>query len=194
MSPRGRMAQGVARWRNGIDAVCARCAALWAARSQREKRLLLAMAAVLLAAVLWTLALSPALRTIERAQAGLPGLQARAAQLDAVIREAQALGQVRRGQLSAAEAGEALAASLRGAGLDAGLAAQGPGADSDAVAQWRIRFDDAPAAQVLEWLAGLPDIASLRVLELDLGRSLVAGRERPGRLSGEILLVLAEAA
>ncbi len=187
MSPRERMAQGVARWRNGINAV----SVLWAARSQREKRLLIAMAVVLLAAILWTLALAPALRTIQRAQAGLPGLQARAAQLDAVIREAQALGQVRRGQLSAAEAGEALAASLRDAGLDAGLAAQGPDVDSGAVAQWRIRFDDAPAAQVVEWLAGLPDIASLRVRQLDLGRSLVAGRERPGRLSGEVLLALA---
>lgn len=170
-------------WRQGLMAA-------WGRRTRREQVLLLVAGALLCCAGVWLLGVRPALTIIAQAQQQLPGLQARAAQLDTVILEAKALGRERQGVLSVPETTQALEASL--VGSDFGVAAHlivldAAGGD---VARWQLDVQDAAAGPLLRWVADLPVVARLRIVSMDLARSVVDGRDRPGRLSGQLILAL----
>jgi len=178
-------------WRVRIEPLARRGRAAWQQRSLREQRLLRTGALLLVAALLWAVWLRPALQTIQHAHEQLPALQAQAAQLDAIILEAQALGRGRSGALSAADTEAALQASLRSMGLDNVSVLSTPEGAIPREAQWQVQFENAPAGRIMEWMANLPFVAQLQTRRVDLARSNVDGRDRPGQLSGVIVLALA---
>jgi general secretion pathway protein M len=184
-----------------LATVRARCAPLavrtraaWQQRSARERRLLCVAALLLAALLLWQIGLRPALNTIRHARQELPVLQAQAAQLSTVIIEAQALGRQRVGILPADATAQALQAGLRSANLDGVSRFSALPDNAGGGTQWRVSFTQAPASRLMAWLAGLPAIAQVRVDALDLARSTVDGRERPGLLSGDVTLGLPDKA
>jgi general secretion pathway protein M len=142
------------------------------------------------AVLLWTVALRPALLTVQNAGQQLPALLAQASELDAIILEARALGHGRSGAMSPGETEAALQASLRNAGLAALSVLSRPDSAASGETRWRIQFTNAPAGRVLEWVASLPFVTQVRTRRLDLARSTVDGRDRPGQLSGSIVLAL----
>lgn len=171
-----------------------RMSAAWQQRSTRERRLLSVAALLLAALLLWQIGLRPALNTIRHARQQLPVLRAQAAQLSTVIIEALALGRQRSGILPADATARALQDGLHSANLD-GVSHFSALPDSKAGnTQWRVSFTQAPAGRLMAWLAGLPAIAQVRVDALELARSTVDGRERPGLLSGDVTLGLPDKA
>jgi len=162
----------------------------WKRRTRREQALLRGGALLLAAALLWSIALKPALERIEGARAQLPVVQAQASRLDAIILEARALDRGRSGAMSADETGQALQASLRSAGLDSlsELSRLADAAPDEA--QWQVRFANAPAGRIVEWMSNLPFVAQVQTRQADLARSNVDGRDRPGQLTGTIVLAL----
>jgi general secretion pathway protein M len=178
-------------WRARLEPLARRSHAVWQQRTAREQRLLKGGALLLIAAVLWAASLRPALHKIQHAREQLPVLQAQASQLDAIILEAKALGRGRSGVLSAAETELALQASLRSMGLDGVSVLSRPEGATTREAQWQFQFTNAPAGRIMEWMANLPFVAQLQTRQVDLARSNVDGRDRPGLLSGVIVLALA---
>ncbi len=162
----------------------------WQRRSPREQKLLQGGAVLLGAALLWTIGLKPALESIGNARAQLPALQAQASRLDAIILEARALDRGRSGAMSAEETERALQASLSSAGLDS-LAQFGPRPDAEADrAQWQVHFSNAPAGRIVEWMSSLPFVVQVQTRQAELQRSVVDGRDRPGQLTGTIVLAM----
>ncbi|CAM5201492.1 General secretion pathway protein M OS=Castellaniella defragrans OX=75697 GN=HNR28_001600 PE=4 SV=1 [Castellaniella defragrans] len=162
----------------------------WRRLSSREQRLLGLAALLLGTAVLWLAGLHPALDTLRHAREQLPLLQTQAAELEAIVLESRALGLRRRGSMPVEETIVALRDSLQRAGLRAnsrfGPARTEGGGQVRAV----LAVDRAPAAGLLAWLAQLPEVARVRVHRLELARSHVDGRDRPGQLSGTVELTL----
>lgn len=175
-------------WRMRIEPVSARARLAWQQRTRREQAGLRSAALLVLAALIWVLALSPALQTVEQARRTLPALQAQATQLNSVILEAQALSRGRSGVLSPQDTEDALTSTLRTAGLDATIqSARG----ETGQAQWQVQFTNASASRIVEWMAGLPFVVQVQTHEVNLVRSNVDGRDRPGQLSGTVILTLA---
>jgi len=173
-----------------FEPLAAQAREAWQRRTPREQRLLKGGALLLGVALLWTAGLKPALETIDNAHSQLPALQAQASRLNAVILEAKALDRGRSGAMSAEETEQALRASLGSAGLDA-LAQFSPHPDAEAgKTQWEVRFDNAPAARIVEWMSSLPFVAQVQTLQAALERSVVDGRDRPGQLTGTIVLAM----
>jgi len=164
-------------------------AAWWAARSPRERTLLQVGALVVCSALIWLAGMKPALDSIAHARENLPRLRAEAVQVDALIREAQALERRQTGRIAPADLVQALHDDLRRAGLAAHAASGATPADTpETHAGWHVELADAPAAAVMNWLAGLPYRLQLRVDTIDLTRSRINGRDRPGHVSGRIML------
>jgi len=173
-----------------FEPLAAQAREAWQRRTPREQKLLKGGALLLGIALLWTAGLKPALESIDNARSQLPALQAQASRLNAVILEAKALDRGRSGAMSAEETEQALRASLGGAGLDA-LAQFGPHPDAEAgKTQWQVRFDNAPAGRIVEWMSSLPFVAQVQTLQAALERSVVDGRDRPGQLTGTIVLAM----
>lgn len=176
--------------RTRFEPLAAQAREAWQRRTPREQKLLRGGALLLAAALLWTVGLKPALENIGNARSQLPALQAQASRLNAVILEAKALDRGRSGALSAEETEQALRASLGSAGLDS-LAQFGPHTDGEAgQPQWRVRFDNAPAGRIVEWMSSLPFVAQVQTRQATLERSVVDGRDRPGQLTGTIVLAM----
>jgi len=177
-------------WRRQADELKLRMLAWWKERSARERRLLAAGAAVIGAALIWTQVLQPALDTIALSRELLPRLRAQAAQVDALILEARALQRGQSARIDPAELSEALRAGLRRAGLEASAAlSEISEANHDkAAGQWEVALHDANATRVMEWLAGLPHLGPLHARIVDLKRANIDGRDRPGHVSGRIVL------
>ena len=180
-------------WQARLMPFAGEALAFWKLRSPREQVFLLAGALLLIAVLLWVLALRPAVQTIQSAQQRLPVLQAQAAQLAAVIFEAKALGDSRRGVMPAGDTEQALLNSLRTAGLDTVSVLGRPTNVDPAQMQWRVELANAPAGRVMEWLANLPFMVQTRTQLVDLARSNVDGRDRPGQLSGVVVLAIQQA-
>lgn len=176
-------------WNAWAQSVLHRWGASWRRLSPRERRLLGLAALLLAAAIVWLAGLRPALDTLRQAREQLPVLQAQASELEAVVLESRALGRSRRGTLSAEETAAALQDSLRRAGLHENSRLGSARADGDRV-QRVLTVDRAPAAGLMAWLAQLPEVAQVRVRRLELARSHVDGRDRPGMLSGTVELTL----
>jgi len=173
-----------------FEPLAAQAREAWQRRTPREQKLLKGGALLLGIALLWTAGLKPALESIDNARSQLPALQAQASRLNAVILEAKALDRGRSGAMSAEETEQALRASLGSAGLDA-LAQFGPHTDAEAgQAQWQVRFNNAPAGRIVEWLSSLPFVAQVQTRQAALERSVVDGRDRPGQLTGTIVLAM----
>ncbi|MFT0544864.1 type II secretion system protein GspM [Allopusillimonas ginsengisoli] len=164
--------------------------AAWKQRTRREQTLLLCGGVLMAAVLLWLVALRPALGTINQARSQLPGLQISAAQVNATILEARALSRGRLGVLSPGETEEALKAALRDMGLANVSTLSRLSGASASETQWQLSLINAPAAQIMAWLANLTFLAQVQTRQLDLARSNIDGRDRPGVLSGMIVLVL----
>lgn len=175
-------------WKAGAAAARQQAGAWWAQRTPRERRLLRAGALVLSVALLWLAGLKPALDTISRQHDQLPRLRAEAARIDAMILEAQALQRRQSGRTSTADMPQALQATLRRSGLEAAASLQPAGGAGSAATQWEIRLADASATHAMEWLAALPHLLHVRVTQVELSRSRIDGRDRPGQVSGHVIL------
>ncbi|MBV6274018.1 type II secretion system protein M [Alcaligenaceae bacterium CGII-47] len=180
----------MARWRTRTGPLRDQGRAAWQRRTRRERRLLGLGALLVLVMVLWMVGLRPALRTIEQAHEQLPLLQARTAQLDAIILDVQTLGSRRQGVLSIPETQAAMQAGLRELGLSTLSTLSEQAQPAPDAARWHVSFDNAPSAALMAWLAGLPAIAQVRIHRLDLARSNVDGRDRPGQMTGFVVLAL----
>lgn len=173
--------------RTRLEPVVAQASASWRRLSTRERNLLILAACIVLVALIWMVGLKPALNEVRKANGQLPVLQSQTSRLDAILLEAKALERGRSGQLSFDETGAALQASLVSTSLD-GLSSF---STSNALpAGWEIRFTNAPAGRLIDWLSNLPYVARVKTVSVDLARSNVDGRDRPGQLSGTVVLAL----
>lgn len=156
-------------------------AQFWAERAPREKALLLAAAAVLLAALTYLFLIEPAAVGIARLQRSLPQARAQAAKLDALLAEVKSLkARPQVATLAPAQARAALDKSLSAAGLKATRIV--PLADGDQ----QLTFANVPYATWAIWLAGV---------ERELGGRAVAvtanATGTPGNVDVELVLRLA---
>lgn len=123
---------------------------LWAERSPREKSILLAGAAVIVAALLYWLAIEPAFMGINRLERGLPQARAQAAKLDALLAEVKNLrSRAQVATLSPQESRTAVEKSLAGAGLKASRVV--PLSDGDL----QLTFANVPYAAWSVWLTAV---------------------------------------
>lgn len=164
--------------------------AAWQQRTPREQALLRGGALLLVAVLLWVVALRPALQTIQTAHRQLPVLGAQAARLGAVILEAEVLSRGRSGVIPASDTEQALRTSLRAAGLETVSVLSRSEGGVAKEAQWQVQFTNAPAGRIMEWMTDLPFVAQMQTRRVDLARSNVDGRDRPGQLSGVVVLAL----
>lgn len=176
-------------WRQQIETARQQALAWWNERTLQERKLLQVGFAVVAAALIWTLGVQPALGTIARSREQLPRLHADAAQVDALILEAQALQRGQAGKIDAADLAGALRATLQRAGLeDAATLSEVRGGADSAPRQWEIVLSNASAAHVMQWLASLPYLLQLQTRTVELARANVNGRDRPGQVTGRIVV------
>lgn len=180
-------------WRQQLDALKLQAAAWWNERTSQERMLLRAGAIVVAVALVWSLGLRPALNSIAQSRELLPRLYANAAQVDALILEAQALQGRQSGKINTASLPEALRASLQRAGLeDSATLKEVPASKSGSSQQWEIALLNANAERTMQWLAGLPYLLQLQTQTVELQRTNIDGRDRPGHVSGRIVIHLPE--
>lgn len=160
----------------------------WQNRTPREQNFLRVGVGMIAAVLVWGVALSPALQTVQTARQQLPVLRAQSARLGAVILEAQALTQSRSGAIPAGDIEPALLSSLRSAGLDTVSILSRPVGVAAKEMQWQVQFANAPAGRIMEWMSNLPFVTQMQALRVDLARSTLNGRDRPGQLDGVIVL------
>lgn len=179
----------VAVWRQQLDALRQQAVAWWGERTSQERILLRVATGVVVAALVWTQALQPALNTITQARELLPRLHADAAQVDALILDAQAWQRKQSGKIDAAGLSQALGNSLQRAGLEeSATLSESRNSTGGSSRHWEIVLFNANAARVMEWLAGLPYLLQLQTLTVELARANVDGRDRPGHVSGRIVV------
>ena len=140
----------------------------WARLQARERGLLALAAAVVALALLWLLAVAPALRTLRQAEAQRSTLAAEAQRLQQLRREAEALKALPR--LGHAEALRALEAAVQ---------QRLPGSAQLSVVGDRatVVLKPAPAAALAQWLADARANARANTVEARLTR---AGDQAPG--------------
>lgn len=146
----------------------------WAARNARERQGLLLAAAVLLAFLLWTVGLAPALRTLRQAPARIAALDAELQAMQQSAAEAQELRATP--PLPAAQAPGALAAAAARLGERARLMTQGE--------RSVLTLDAVPGDRLVAWLAEVRVSARARVVESQLTRTA------QGSYTGTVVLVL----
>lgn len=173
-----------------LEPLARQARAAWQQRTLREQALLRGGALLLVAVLLWVVALRPALQTVQTARQQLPVLQAQTARLGAVILEAEALTRGRSGTIPASDTEQALQTSLRAAGLETvSVLSRSDGVVAKET-QWQVQFANAPAGRIMEWMSNLPFVAQMQTRRVDLARSNVDGRDRPGQLSGVVVMAL----
>lgn len=162
----------------------------WQRLAPREQRLARLGATVVLLALVWLVLLEPAWQTTTRLRTALPPLRAQAAQLDAVIQEAQ--------ELKRQAGSDAAAPAQMQPALQASLAQAGLGAVATATTlsdkQWQVDLEHAPAEAVVLWLQGLPFELRVQATEVALQRPTGEnGRPLAGMVSGTVSLGTAQA-
>jgi len=121
----------------------------WSERSPREKSVLLAGVAIIMAAVVYLLLIEPAASGIARLERGLPQARAQAAKLESLLAEVRSLrGRPQVATLSAQESRGAVEKSLAAAGLKAARIV--PLSDGDL----QLTFGNVSYAAWATWLAG----------------------------------------
>lgn len=174
-APKKRSDAGATRQQ--LDAISAGVRARWQGFNPRERLSLLLAAAALLALLLWTVLLAPALRTLQQAPAQL-------AQLDAQLQEMRRLAEESRAlraqpQVPAAQAMQALQAASERLGEASGLTITGERAV--------LKLNHVAPEALQAWLVEVRSVARARPLEATLQRS------SDGTYSGSIVLALAGA-
>ncbi|CAM3358349.1 General secretion pathway protein GspM [Bordetella sputigena] len=160
-------------------------ASYWTRLSTRERRLVRALAGVIVAALLFTIALRPALRDIAQWQDELPRLRTQAAAIDALVQEAQALKREQGKRIAANDMEDALRASLARGGLGGTLQVD----RLEDGKRWRIAFEGVSAAALFDWLAHAPAQLHLRLAQVKLARPRDSlGRPVPAHVSGSLQL------
>ena len=153
--------------RRGADAPQrAALTAAWAGLHARERRLIAVAVGIVVAALLWWLALAPALGTLRRADAQRQTMQVQAQQMQGLAREAQALKALPR--ITQDEALRALEAATRQRlGTGAQLSVVGDRAN--------LVLKDTPAEALAAWLADARANARAAPVEARLTRSGAPG-------------------
>lgn len=160
-----------------LNTARASAAAWWTGLAQRERRLVLAAAVLLGGALLWAVALAPALRTLATAPAQLAAAEAQSQQMQALAAEAASLRAV--APVPMAQAQAALQAATTRLGEAAKLSLQGERA---VVSVKGISGD-----QLAAWLAEARAGARTRVVEASLSQGT------PGVYDGSLTLALGAA-
>lgn len=154
----------------------------WAERAPRERAVLAAGGVLLLAVILYLIAIEPAWTGIGRLEKSLPQQRANAAELEALLAEVKAVkARPAVATMSAAEARSALEASLGKAGLKAARIV--PLSDGDI----QLQFADVPVSKWAPWLANVERELGARSLAVT-----VTGRDAaPGNVDVDLALRLA---
>ena len=122
----------------------------WAERAPREKSVLIALAAIIIAALIYLITVEPAMTGITRLERGLPQTRAQAAKLDALLAEVKNLRtRAQVATLSPTETRTAVEKSLAAAGLKAARVV--PLSDGDL----QLTFANVPYAGWAIWLASV---------------------------------------
>lgn len=180
--------QATSAWKQNLEQSSERLRAWWSQREPRERKLLQAGGLAVALALVWLIGIKPALGAIEQADKRLPQLQATALKVDAVIREAQALRRGQSGSIPAEELTPALQSSLQRAGLSELATLREAEASMDGARQWEVLLENASAGRVIEWLADVPALLHVQTRSVDLSRTRIDGRDRPGSVTGKIIL------
>ena len=162
--------------------------AWWRDLSNQERKLLRLCLVVIVAAAVWWVALQPALNSIAQSRQRIPMLREDVAQVQAYILEAQALQQQRSGRVDSASILQFLHSSLKRAGLQDAVDISQSSVSDTPLAQWEIHAHNASAALFMAWLAELPYLLHLQIVQVELARGNDQGRDRPGQVSGRVLL------
>lgn len=179
-----------AAWHQQLEGLKQQALDWWNLRTPQERKLLRLGSIVIAIAMLWTLGLRPALNSIAQSREQLPRLYANAAQVDALILEARSLQGRQAGSVDATTLPEALRASLQRAGLEDSATLSEAMVKGSSTPQWEIALTNANAERVMQWLAGLPYLLQLQIQDVQLDRTNIDGRDRPGHVSGQILVLL----
>lgn len=155
--------------------------AFWNQRAPREKAVLIALAVVVLAAVLYLVLIEPAATGIKRLERGLPQTRSQAAQLDALLGEVKTLkARPQVATVSPTEARGAIDKSLAAAGLKAARIV--PLSDGDL----QITLSNVPFASWVVWLAGIERELGARAISVNANST-----GTPGQVDVELALRLA---
>lgn len=149
----------------------------WAGLGARERRLLLVGGGVLVAFLLWTLAVAPALRTLRGAPAQLAAAEAQVQRMQALATEAASLRAV--APVPMAQAQAALSAATGRLGEAAKLSLQGERAV--------VTLKGIGSDQLAAWLGEARAGARARVVEASLRQT------QPGVYDGSLTLALGAA-
>ena len=153
----------------------------WAERSPREKSVLIAGVALLIAAVIYLLTIEPAATGITRLERGLPQTRAQAAKLDALLAEVKSLrSRAQVATLSPQETRAAVDKSLAAAGLKAARVV--PLSDGDL----QLTFANVPYAGWAIWLASVERELGGRAMSVTANAT-----STPGNVDVELALRLA---
>ena len=154
----------------------------WAERVPRERAILLAGGAALLAVIVFLLLVEPAYTGIGRLQRSLPQQRAGAAELDALLSEVKAMrARPQVASVSAADVRASVDASLARAGIKAARIV--PLSDGD----MQLTFSDVPFANWAPWLAGIERELGARATSVTVN----ARDKTPGNVDVELSLRLA---
>jgi general secretion pathway protein M len=154
----------------------------WSERAPRERAVLLLGGVLLVAAIVYLVAIEPAWTGIARLERSLPQQRANAAELEALLAEVKALkGRPAIATMSAGDARSALEGSLSRAGLKAARIV--PLSDGDI----QLQFSDVPVSRWAPWLANVERELGARSTAVT-----VTGREAaPGNVDVDLALRLA---
>lgn len=154
----------------------------WAERVPRERAILLAGGAAVLAVLVFLLLIEPAYKGIGRLERSLPQQRNGAAELEALLSEVKALRS--RPQVASVSAGDVRAAvdkSLGRAGIKAARVV--PLSDGDL----QLTFSDVPYSSWAPWLAGIERELGARATSV----TITARDKTPGNVDAELALRMA---
>lgn len=149
----------------------------WSALQPRERRLIAAAALLVGAALLWLVALAPALATLRQAPAQRATLQADVARVESLQRTARALQ-----AKPPLDRAQGLAAFQTATQKTLGAAAQVSNAESVI----RVTLKDVPAQTLADWLADVRASAHLLPAQAQLQRTPGGAADAPARWSGTL--------
>ena len=154
----------------------------WSERAPRERAILLLGGVLLLAVIIYLVAIEPAWTGIGRLEKSLPQQRANAAELEALLAEVKALkGRPAVATMSATDARSALESSLGKAGIKAARIV--PLSDGDV----QLTFSDVPVSKWAPWLASVERELGARSTAVT-----VTGRDAtPGNVDVDLALRLA---
>jgi|SRR5690606_7710694 general secretion pathway protein M len=136
----------------------------WRERAPRERRILVAGAAVLLVALVWLVAFEPAWAGRQRLAEELPTQRAELARMASMMEEARALEATTRTASTGGSVRASLEKSLAAAGLAEGVQIEQRGDRYD------LRFPAVPFAAWIDWVALAVRESRVRVVDAKLTR------------------------